>query len=166
MPLPFDNRFIYALPGEAVTGRDTRQITGALYARVAPEPLESPYPLLWSAETAAQLGLPAEPDPAWWAVLAGNALGEGSEPYATVYGGHQFGCWAGQLGDGRAINLGEVANRSGERWTLQLKGAGATPYSRNADGLAVLRSSIREHLCSEAMFHLGVPTTRSLSLVT
>ena len=81
------------------------------------------------------------------------------------YGGHQFGNWAGQLGDGRAINLCEVEHQN-NRWTLQLKGAGETPYSRTADGLAVLRSSLREHLCSEAMFHLGVPTTRSLSLIT
>jgi uncharacterized protein YdiU (UPF0061 family) len=81
------------------------------------------------------------------------------------YGGHQFGNWAGQLGDGRAINLGEIVNGRGEHWTLQLKGAGPTPYSRTADGLAVLRSSIREFLCSEAMHHLGVPTTRALSLV-
>ncbi len=80
------------------------------------------------------------------------------------YGGHQFGNWAGQLGDGRAINLMEVEH-DGQSWALQLKGAGETPYSRSADGLAVLRSSIREHLCSEAMFHLGVPTTRSLSLM-
>ena len=80
------------------------------------------------------------------------------------YGGHQFGHWAGQLGDGRAINLAEVIHNE-KRWALQLKGAGETPYSRTADGLAVLRSSIREHLCSEAMFHLGVPTTRSLSLM-
>jgi uncharacterized protein YdiU (UPF0061 family) len=87
------------------------------------------------------------------------------EPHACCYGGHQFGNWAGQLGDGRAINLGEVCNSKGEHWTLQLKGAGPTPYSRTADGLAVLRSSVREFLCSEAMFHLGVPTTRALSLV-
>jgi uncharacterized protein YdiU (UPF0061 family) len=80
------------------------------------------------------------------------------------YGGHQFGHWAGQLGDGRAINLAEI-KANGQRWTLQLKGAGETPYSRTADGLAVLRSSIREHLCSEAMHYLGVPTTRSLSLM-
>jgi uncharacterized protein YdiU (UPF0061 family) len=86
-------------------------------------------------------------------------------PLATCYGGHQFGNWAGQLGDGRAINLGDVVNARGEHWTLQLKGAGPTPYSRTADGRAVLRSSIREFLCSEAMFHLGVPTTRALSLV-
>ena len=79
------------------------------------------------------------------------------------YGGHQFGNWAGQLGDGRAINLFEI-NHNDQQWALQLKGAGKTPYSRGADGLAVLRSSIREYLCSEAMFHLGVPTTRALSL--
>ena len=87
------------------------------------------------------------------------------DPHATCYGGHQFGNWAGQLGDGRAINLGEIVNAVGNRWVLQLKGAGPTPYSRTADGLAVLRSSVREFLCSEAMYHLGVPTTRALSLV-
>ena len=87
-----------------------------------------------------------------------------TNPYAMCYGGHQFGHWAGQLGDGRAINLAEVEHK-GKSWVLQLKGAGETPYSRTADGLAVLRSSIREYLCSEAMFHLGVPTTRALSLV-
>lgn len=87
-------------------------------------------------------------------------------PYAQCYGGHQFGMWAGQLGDGRAITLGEVLNVNSERWELQLKGAGKTPYSRFADGLAVLRSSIREFLCSEAMHSLGIPTTRALCLVT
>jgi uncharacterized protein YdiU (UPF0061 family) len=86
-------------------------------------------------------------------------------PYAARYGGHQFGVWAGQLGDGRAITLGELMPRPGERWELQLKGAGRTPYSRTADGRAVLRSSVREFLCSEAMHFLGVPTTRALSLV-
>ena len=86
--------------------------------------------------------------------------------YAQCYGGHQFGMWAGQLGDGRAITLGELVNSKNERWELQLKGAGKTPYSRFADGLAVLRSSIREFLCSEAMHFLGIPTTRALSLVT
>ncbi len=98
-------------------------------------------------------------------VFGGNALLDGMEPYAANYGGHQFGQWAGQLGDGRAITLGEVLNASGQRWELQLKGAGPTPYARRADGRAVLRSSIREFLCSEAMHHLGVPTTRALSLV-
>ncbi|KAJ0787436.1 putative protein adenylyltransferase SelO [Helianthus annuus] len=87
-------------------------------------------------------------------------------PYAQCYGGHQFGMWAGQLGDGRAITLGELVNSKSQRWELQLKGAGKTPYSRFADGLAVLRSSIREFLCSEAIHSLGIPTTRALSLVT
>jgi len=97
--------------------------------------------------------------------FSGHTLLPGMDPFAMCYGGHQFGHWAGQLGDGRAINLGEVLNRRGERWMLQLKGAGPTPYSRHADGFAVLRSSVREFLCSEAMHHLGVPTTRALSLV-
>ena len=79
------------------------------------------------------------------------------------YAGHQFGNWAGQLGDGRAINLFEVEYQN-KNWKVQLKGAGETPYSRTADGLAVLRSSVREYLCSEAMYYLGVPTTRALSL--
>ena len=92
-------------------------------------------------------------------VMTGNSIIENSKPFAMCYAGHQFGNWAGQLGDGRAINLGEIKN-----WALQLKGAGPTPYSRTADGLAVLRSSIREYLCSEAMHHLGVPSTRALSL--
>ena len=98
-------------------------------------------------------------------MFGGNALIDGMQPYAANYGGHQFGQWAGQLGDGRAITLGEVINAKGERWELQLKGAGPTPYARTADGRAVLRSSVREFLCSEAMHHLGVPTTRALSLV-
>jgi uncharacterized protein YdiU (UPF0061 family) len=97
--------------------------------------------------------------------MGGNAVVDGMKPYAACYGGHQFGQWAGQLGDGRAITLGEVINDVGIRYELQLKGAGPTPYSRFADGRAVLRSSIREFLCSEAMHYLGVPTTRALSLV-
>ena len=106
-------------------------------------------------------------DPLFTDVFSGNALLDGMEPYAANYGGHQFGQWAGQLGDGRAITLGEIVtgHPPGVRWELQLKGAGLTPYSRFADGRAVLRSSIREFLCSEAMHHLGVPTTRALSLV-
>ncbi|RYZ64637.1 MAG: YdiU family protein, partial [Proteobacteria bacterium] len=98
-------------------------------------------------------------------VLGGNRVTSGMRPYASCYGGHQFGNWAGQLGDGRAITLGEVENTRGDTWEMQLKGAGRTPYSRHADGRAVLRSSLREYVCSEAMFHLGVPTTRALSLV-
>uniref|UniRef100_A0A8D0N2L3 Selenoprotein O n=1 Tax=Sus scrofa TaxID=9823 RepID=A0A8D0N2L3_PIG len=93
--------------------------------------------------------------------FSGNALLPGSEPAAHCYCGHQFGQFAGQLGDGAAMYLGEVCTAAGERWELQLKGAGPTPFSRQADGRKVLRSSIREFLCSEAMFHLGIPTTRA-----
>ena len=103
--------------------------------------------------------------PEFTEIFSGNRVPPELKPFAMCYGGHQFGNWAGQLGDGRAINLGELVNSSGERWMLQLKGAGLTPYSRTADGLAVLRSSLREFICSEAMHHLGIPTTRALSLV-
>ena len=98
-------------------------------------------------------------------VLSGSLLLPGMDPHAASYGGHQFGHWAGQLGDGRAIALGEVVDDRGRHHTLQLKGAGPTPYSRSADGMAVLRSSVREFLCSEAMHHLGIATTRALSIV-
>src|SRR5690606_13180778 len=121
----------------------------------------------WSRDMARRLGLTeAEIEsPEFARVFGGNALWPGMQPFAANYGGHQFGHWAGQLGDGRAITLGEAVVAAGERWELQLKGAGPTPYSRHADGRAVLRSSIREFLCSEAMHHLGVPTTRALCLV-
>jgi hypothetical protein len=97
-------------------------------------------------------------------VASGTALLRGMEPVAALYGGHQFGVWAGQLGDGRAITLGEVTNRRGEPWEIQLKGAGQTAFSRFADGRAVLRSTIREFLASEAMDALGIPTTRALAM--
>ncbi|MBN8483065.1 MAG: YdiU family protein, partial [Xanthomonadales bacterium] len=134
---------------------------------VAPTPVAAPRLVAHAREVASVLDLDDSgvADPHFAAVFGGNALLPGMQPYATAYGGHQFGHWAGQLGDGRAIGLGEVVNRAGERWELQLKGAGPTPFSRRADGRAVLRSSIREFLCSEAMHHLGVPTTRALCLV-
>ena len=166
-PLLFDNRFVADLPADPVSGPGLREVRDALYSRVAPTPVANPRLLAWSRETAALLDLD-ETDiatPEFARIFAGNALLEGMQPYAANYGGHQFGHWAGQLGDGRAISLGEVVNAAGQRWELQLKGAGPTPYSRHADGRAVLRSSIREFLCSEAMHHLGVPTTRALSLV-
>jgi uncharacterized protein YdiU (UPF0061 family) len=99
-------------------------------------------------------------------LLAGNLLLPGMDPFAACYGGHQFGSWAGQLGDGRVITLGEIRSETGERSEVQLKGAGRTPYSRAGDGRAVLRSSLREFVASEAMHHLGIPTTRALGLVT
>jgi serine/tyrosine/threonine adenylyltransferase len=166
MPLHFDNRFLRELPGDAETNNFTRQVKSAVWSRVVPTPVAAPRLLAYSPEMAGLLGL-GEAEiiaPAMVNALGGNGLLPGSEPYATVYGGHQFGHWAGQLGDGRAIYLGEVVANA-KRWELQLKGAGPTPYSRRADGRAVLRSSIREFLCSEAMHHLGVPTTRALSLV-
>lgn len=132
-----------------------------------PTAVKSPQLLAIADDVAALIGLsPTDCDQhRLAAVLSGNEILPGMDPYASVYGGHQFGHWAGQLGDGRAINLGEVTGSDDTAWTLQLKGAGATPYSRQADGRAVLRSSVREYLCSEAMHHLGVPTTRALSLV-
>jgi uncharacterized protein YdiU (UPF0061 family) len=165
--LRFDNSFIRELPADPETGPRRRQVHRALYSRVDPTPVAEPRLIAYSAEVAALLGIDKDEveSPAFAKVFGGNALIEGMAPYAANYGGHQFGQWAGQLGDGRAITLGEIINPAGERWELQLKGAGPTPYSRTADGRAVLRSSIREFLCSEAMHHLGVPTTRALSLV-
>ena len=165
--LAFDNRFVRELPGDTDRSPHRRQVRGACWSAAWPTPVAAPRLLAHSREVAESLGL-TENDVAapWFAeVFGGNALLAGMEPYAARYGGHQFGSWAGQLGDGRAISLGEVNGR-GERLELQLKGAGPTPYSRNADGRAVLRSSIREFLCSEAMHHLGIPTTRALSVVT
>ena len=165
--LHFDNRFVRDLPGDAETDNYRRQVYQACYSRVLPKVTANPRLVAYSLEMAALLDL-SEADcrsEDFCLTLAGNRLAAGMEPYATCYGGHQFGHWAGQLGDGRAINLGEIINAQGQRWALQLKGAGPTPYSRSADGLAVLRSSIREFLCSEAMHHLGVPTTRALSIV-
>ena len=165
--LTFGSRFIEALPADPDTRNMPRQVHGACWSNVAPTKVPAPRLLAHSAEVAADLclGPEAYADPMFAEVLAGNRLLPGMVPHATCYGGHQFGNWAGQLGDGRAINLGEVRGPDGVHRTLQLKGAGPTPYSRTADGLAVLRSSIREFLCSEAMHHLGVPTTRALSLV-
>ena len=164
--LNFDNRFIRELPGDPLTVNQTRQVNAAFWSIVTPTPVPHPQLIASSVEVAALLGLtPTDlQQPEWVAALSGNGLLDGMSPFATCYGGHQFGQWAGQLGDGRAISLGELLHNN-QRWELQLKGAGPTPYSRRADGRAVLRSSIREFLCSEAMFHLGVPTTRALSLV-
>ncbi len=165
--LVFDNQFVRQLPGDPEAKNFRRQVRNACYSRVQPTPVRSPKLLAHSREVGELLDLhPSVFDTADFAsVFGGNKLAKGMDSFAMCYGGHQFGNWAGQLGDGRAINLGEVLNQRGERWMLQLKGAGPTPYSRTADGLAVLRSSVREFLCSEAMFHLGVPTTRALSLV-
>ncbi len=166
--LTFDNQFSRELPADPRSDNQCRQVWGAAFSRVVPAQVSDPQLVACSREVAELLGLDEESCASadFVQVFSGNKLLPGMDPYALCYGGHQFGSWAGQLGDGRAINLGEVITPTGARQVLQLKGAGLTPYSRRADGLAVLRSSVREFLCSEAMHHLGVPTTRALSLVT
>jgi len=165
--LQFDNRFNQQLPADEVLENNRRQVHKACFSYVEPTPVAAPSLVAHSAEVASLLGLSAEQvhGDQFIQTFSGNRMLDGMQPYAMCYGGHQFGNWAGQLGDGRAINLGEIVNPQGQHWALQLKGSGATPYSRTADGLAVMRSSIREFLCSEAMYHLGVPTTRALSLI-
>ena len=165
--LQFDNRFVRELPADPSREQRPRQVLGACYSRVTTTPVPSPRLIAHSAEVAEMIGLSGDAhlSSSFAEIMGGNALAKGMTSYAACYGGHQFGNWAGQLGDGRAICLGEVLRPDGQRWELQLKGAGPTPYSRTADGRAVMRSSVREFLCSEAMHHLGVPTTRALSLV-
>ncbi len=165
--LSFENRFTQELPADPESANGRRQVLHACFSRVLPTTVAKPETIAHSTEVAELVGLSDQAceSEQFTAVFGGNQLLPGMDPFAMCYGGHQFGNWAGQLGDGRAINLGEVRNANGQHWTLQLKGAGPTPYSRTADGLAVLRSSVREFLCSEAMYHLGVPTTRALSLV-
>ncbi|MES3014435.1 MAG: YdiU family protein [Pseudomonadota bacterium] len=133
-------------------------------AALPPQAVPAPHWVARSDALAAELGLTGWLDtPAALEALSGSAVAEGSQPFASVYSGHQFGVWAGQLGDGRALLLGEIDTPAGPM-ELQLKGSGPTPYSRMGDGRAVLRSSIREFLCSEAMHHLGIPTTRALAV--
>ena len=164
--LEFDNRYTAELPADPHPANVPHQAPGALFSRVEPTPTAGPEIIAVADEVADLLGLTDEQvaSAEFRDVVTGNATLAGMDSFAMRYGGHQFGNWAGQLGDGRAINLGELVTPAGSRQTLQLKGAGRTPYSRSADGLAVLRSSVREFLCSEAMFHLGIPTTRALSL--
>lgn len=164
----FVNSYVHELPGEqgasVAQSAIPRQVFAAAWSPARAEPVSAPQLRAWNSELAQQLGLTVD-EKQRAAVFSGNILMDGMQPYAACYGGHQFGQWAGQLGDGRVVNLGEWLAPDGRGWTLQLKGAGRTPYSRHADGRAVLRSSIREYLCSEAMHHLVVPTTRALSLV-
>jgi uncharacterized protein YdiU (UPF0061 family) len=137
------------------------------FARVAPEPVAAPRLLALNAALAAEMGLDpaALASPEGVAMLAGNRIPDGAEPIAQAYAGHQFGGFVPQLGDGRAILLGEVAGPDGRRWDIQLKGSGRTPFSRGGDGRAWLGPVLREYLVSEAMAALGVPTTRALAAV-
>ncbi|WP_448546744.1 protein adenylyltransferase SelO [Thalassotalea fusca] len=161
-----NDHFTAQLPADSNLENYTRQVSSAAYSYVLPATVNKPQLIAYSADVANLLGLPNDylDSDEFAEVMTGNKIVEGSCPYAMAYGGHQFGNWAGQLGDGRAINLMQVDVDNGQNFTLQLKGSGETPYSRSADGLAVLRSSVREFLCSEAMYHLGIPTTRALSL--
>ncbi|MDX1603544.1 MAG: protein adenylyltransferase SelO family protein, partial [Salinimicrobium sediminis] len=159
----FGNAFTEAFEGDDSGDRTPRQTPGKLYSKAQPTPVSAPQLLSWSKNLAEELEI-ADPSPEDLEILAGNRVSKSMRPYASCYAGHQFGNWAGQLGDGRAINLGEWSSKNGI-FELQLKGAGPTAYSRHADGRAVLRSSVREYLMSEAMHHLGIPTTRALALV-
>ncbi len=165
MKLKIKDTFNKLLPSDPVTENTRRQVPKSCFSYVSPAKTKKAEMLHVSKETLETIGLSSKEamSDEFLKVFTGNQIIPNTSPYAMCYGGHQFGNWAGQLGDGRAINLAEVLHND-KTWTLQLKGAGATPYSRTADGLAVLRSSIREYLCSEAMHHLGVPTTRALSL--
>lgn len=161
----FKRTFVDTFPGDDSGDLHPRQTPGMLYSKAVPTAVRKPELIAWSAELADSLGI-AKPNPDDIQILGGNLITPTMYPYAACYAGHQFGNWAGQLGDGRAITLGEWASPHGNTWELQLKGAGPTAYSRRADGRAVLRSSVREYLMSEAMHYLGVPTTRALALVT
>lgn len=166
MKLQIQNNFTVELPADPSEINTPRQVQQACFSYVAPKKPSNPSLIHASVEVANFIGLSQEDilSVDFLNTFSGNTIYPGTKPYALSYAGHQFGNWAGQLGDGRAINLTEVVH-DGRSYTLQLKGAGPTPYSRTADGFAVLRSSIREHLCAEAMHYLGVPTTRSLSLM-
>jgi len=166
MQLKINNQFSSELPADSNQTNETRQVLNACFSYVTPRVPSNPKLIHVSKEVADLIGITIEDTQSedFLEVFSGKKLLSNSKPYAKNYAGHQFGNWAGQLGDGRAIILAEIEHNQ-KILALQLKGAGSTPYSRRADGLAVLRSSIREHLCSEAMFHLGVPTTRSLSLI-
>lgn len=164
--LKINNRFTVELPADADEANEIRQVSKAVFSYVNPTPPSNPTLIHASEEVAQLVGISADEiqSESFLNAFSGKEVLPGTRPYAMCYAGHQFGNWAGQLGDGRAINLTEVEHNN-EFFTLQLKGAGKTPYSRTADGLAVLRSSVREYLCAEAMYYLGIPTTRSLSLM-
>ena len=157
-------KFTKDLPADPIEGNYTREVLKSCFSFVKTKEPVKPELIHVSKNFLEELGLSVENEVGFIEAMSGKSTFNGFKAYAMCYGGHQFGNWAGQLGDGRAINIAEI-QLDKQHLTLQLKGAGSTPYSRRADGLAVLRSSIREYLCSEAMHHLGVPTTRALSLV-
>jgi len=164
MNLNIRDTFTTELPADPIEKNHRRQVD-ACFSYVTPKQTKNPELIHVSDNMLNTLGLSKKDAKSnqFLKVFTGNSIYKNTTPFAMCYGGHQFGNWAGQLGDGRAINLFEV-DYNNKHWAVQLKGSGETPYSRTADGLAVLRSSVREYLCSEAMFHLGVSGTRALSL--
>ncbi len=166
MQLKIADTFNKELPSDTNLSNTRRKVFSAMYSYVKPRVPTSPKLIHVSPEMCENIGINIEEVTSneFLNIFSGTKTYQDTQPYAMAYAGHQFGNWAGQLGDGRAINLFEVQHKK-KRWAIQLKGAGETPYSRQGDGLAVLRSSVREYLCSEAMHHLGVPTTRVLSLM-
>ena len=151
-------------PGDFSGNPRQRQTPKVLFATTEIAGFEKPELIVFNEKLSQDIGLGKLENEADFAFLNAASVPENIKTYATAYAGHQFGNWAGQLGDGRAIYAGEIQNANGKKTEIQWKGAGATPYSRHADGRAVLRSSVREYLMSEAMHHLGIPTTRALSL--
>ncbi|KAF8789037.1 Protein adenylyltransferase SelO like protein [Argiope bruennichi] len=166
--LKFDNLALRKLPIDPIDRNYVRTVNGACFSKVNPTPVKNPKLVAYSSSALSLLDITANESELEELVeyFSGNKILPGSEPAAHCYCGHQFGYFAGQLGDGAAIYLGEIINKKNERWEIQLKGAGLTPYSRTADGRKVLRSSIREFLCSEAMHFLGIPTTRAGTCIT
>lgn len=162
--LEFKNDFVNFFNGVDEVIQSPKLTKDSLYAKALPSPVSSPRLFAYSEELGELLGVSKELNQNSIDILSGNRVSSSMIPYAACYGGFQFGHWADQLGDGRAITLGEI-EEGGSLFELQLKGAGTTAYSRRGDGRAVLRSSVREYLMSEAMYYLGVPTTRALSLV-
>ena len=143
------------------------RLPDGFFSTVIPTPLKQPHMISVNTAVAELLGLDASDlhEAHNLAYLSGESLHEGMQPVAQCYAGHQFGSFVPRLGDGRAILLGEIQTGTQGKWDLQIKGGGQTPYSRDGDGRAVLRSTIREYLCSEAMHGLGIPTTRALCMI-
>ncbi|XP_005102618.1 protein adenylyltransferase SelO, mitochondrial [Aplysia californica] len=166
--LNFDNLALKSLPVDPNVEKTQRQVPGACFSQVSPTPVKRPVLICKALPALALIDISEEESqrPEFVEYFSGNKILPGSETAAHCYCGHQFGYFSGQLGDGAAMYLGEIVNSAGKRWEIQLKGAGLTPYSRTADGRKVLRSTIREFLCSEAIYHLGIPTTRAGSCIT
>jgi len=162
--LKLANHFLSSLSSDKILVNTPRQVLEAAYSIVYPTVPKLPKLLIQNHELVKDLGINlANSD--FIKVFSGTNILQNTTPFAMCYGGHQFGHWAGQLGDGRAINLFDI-KANNKKHSFQLKGAGPTPYSRNGDGFAVLRSSIREYICAEAMHYLGIASSRSLSLIS